>query len=598
VCVLLFALSFPSPSRAQEAPALVIGKIDGLVAREDADEFSAATTPMALLRPFLVVDDSDPRYYLVEDLHIGVQGWVNRELVYRWPSRHALRPRRNARGLRGFCSRAEAQRDVDEEEFKACITFPRAIFKLVTPGSSDLSPFPVTGIEDLEGFAETADYLEVAVPFSFAGVGTTLPGSGSRSPHALAEAVELVIVLDVTSSMSAEFDAVKRLLSRLVGELGNGPGEVRVRLIRYHDGELLDSNLTTPEAVLQELGDATTSGGDEFLFDALWAAAGTDWSADAVKTLLVIADEPSNCDGNGGCSAWSTATTVGRSPSSGAPDTPAGETLESIVARFREHAHVSTYFNAIVTPDQEDSTHALVSQLTAVAQGIPFMNAGGDFLTRISSEEEDAQLAATATDLERIFKDRRKSLVGLREAVSDCVQELNKASSGRVLYGCWASKDPLVQAKFRELLILESEVVVNKIWIRARTQAFSDVVLLFRSELTGLITAIDKAQGALRSPNQSEALWRKVWESLIGKGAPGARRERFANSALWRYLGARSPDSILRKTLGEIKALAKNPAERKRISDRLTAARKKLSALKKNASQTQQVFWVSFGAIP
>ena len=128
----------------------------------------------------------------------------------------------------------------------------------------------------------------------------------AHSPAQVVRKFDLMIALDSTGSMGDEIEFLKSELQSILGDIGRAyPGlDIRVGLVAYRD--IGDDYVTRTDRLGSAIGTIQNAldrtwgmgGGDmpEAMDQALIRAIGQDWRADAVKSLLLVADAPPHDD--------------------------------------------------------------------------------------------------------------------------------------------------------------------------------------------------------------------------------------------------------------------------------------------------------------
>ena len=123
-----------------------------------------------------------------------------------------------------------------------------------------------------------------------------------QRPAPPAPKLDLMLVIDTTGSMGDEINYLQTELGAIVGSIrAQHPGlDVRVGFVFYRD--LGDDYVTQTVPLTRdfaraqgELGQHRAAGGGDYpeaMDQALVRVAGQDWRADAVKTMLLVADAP------------------------------------------------------------------------------------------------------------------------------------------------------------------------------------------------------------------------------------------------------------------------------------------------------------------
>lgn len=131
------------------------------------------------------------------------------------------------------------------------------------------------------------------------------PITVSRSAPAI-ERFDLALVVDVTGSMADELEYLKSELGAILADLGRDHPtlEIRVALVAYRDiGDIFVTRtfpFTSDIAALRaDLSQQSAGGGGDYpeaVEQAMARAVALDWRADAVRSILFVADAPPHAE--------------------------------------------------------------------------------------------------------------------------------------------------------------------------------------------------------------------------------------------------------------------------------------------------------------
>ena len=188
----------------------------------------------------------------------------------------------------------------------------------IRPGGSFTAQFNITNyssqdLNDFEVDIATNDFGQIIDPLNIP-KNTLSINESQLTPEYLIEtsdlsgvgsnALDLVILLDQSSSMDEEIDVLTNELIGVIETISNQVPDVRIGLIlfggrpnnSYTNPELVYDLTSNVQDIVDVLSETKAGGGIEPWGDSLWVAQNwLDWREDVVKLLVLITDEP--CDG-------------------------------------------------------------------------------------------------------------------------------------------------------------------------------------------------------------------------------------------------------------------------------------------------------------
>jgi len=291
---LLWATAFTSSSASAIEPTGESDKLKFAIAMvQDLRTFSEPglvgssdkVFSMPILTPHEIIEERGD-WVKVKRSTGTAAGWVEKNLVGVWNSRHGLRPDPMAAAefkLPAYCSRS----DVDayfRDEAEPCMWFTPAVLDR----AKERSPFPVVGIKRGEVMGASKTFLEVLVPTLYSNIAPV----EEKVAQASFDRIEMVILIDATGSMADEIRATASALADVVSQVSADSGtDAKFMILAYRDTD--DASTTCPPMEVSggRLGFVSASTAKSFL-DTLKACKGGDSSEAIYDAMYHLKDLP------------------------------------------------------------------------------------------------------------------------------------------------------------------------------------------------------------------------------------------------------------------------------------------------------------------
>ena len=488
---------------------------------------------LEILHPYEVVATrslSGVKWLQIKDPGGGAPGWVDAALMEYWNARHALRPKRSSRNaLLGYCSRDDVERAVRDGRFRPCVKLDPELLQGIT-GSR--APFPVLRVEqmfDSDGLPTVV--MEALVPTTYSNVLGVVEGGA-----AVAQTLEVIILIDGTASMDDEIAGTALALQRMVSQAEKKLTELHLKfvVIAYRDtngtllpdgtrcaameassgSQLVFHGADQARRFLEDLPARCGGDDNEAIWDAMYLLGALPTQAGAARALVLVGDAPSHATTVGG-------TFLGTR-------VPAGLDRSEVFRKIAGTLGQSTMFLPTVV-DRPNSLNETVEQMF---HGIQFNAPALDLITvqrgqRNRSESERRAFSANLAD--QLYEKLSAAVHDAHAAgkrMEKCREMLGRSFGSAVIAPfCMENSskaaDRMLAARIRDLLASDDDdlMIVRKVWVKWDQTAVGDVVLLGKDEATRLRKVLLALQ-ARTSTGDCKTAGAQAWYEIMGALVP------------------------------------------------------------------------------
>jgi len=598
LCAALLAGRDASAATAATAalPARVVAAFPGIPALVTPGSTYAVKQKLKLLAPYEVRKASGEYYLLREMLGDRAEvGWVRKEFVLPWDSRHALLPIAADNDVKGYCSLEDmASYKSGKKGPGPCTTIPANALAALEKhnANTDLRPFPVISASRVPNRRNMPVFaLQALLPASFASMAAYERKRESRIINSF-KVFDIVIILDRTESMEPERAAVNDFLVNLLETSQSRGLDVMVNLVTYGGRDVTATGLSPIPTVLKAL-EKKVGGGEEYMIDAFWLSSFTQWRHEnqgSNRVVIFLGDEPAErVDDN------PTATPLtcgcGRDLSTDQV-TPGGKTFDDLAETLARSYDGLVHFVPIPLPETEENLRLLKLDLGRLLGMNKTLRNGRPAL--FATVEEAAAFQKGAS-LRKDLKTASDTLwTRMMEMVDAAERNFVEARIGPQLVQFRSSDD-----RYLQILkgLYADDCVLREVWVQDDVEGFNDVVLINRKEITdtlqilkSLVPLIGRARAEAKLVPKLDSLWGLI----TGRKGSRAHHE-WVDDALWEYWGVRQHQgSVLSLTPLQITSMSPNQREKK--VNEINAAIRSLSAMYDNKSR--EWFWVPFAYLP